>query len=95
MCRISFDLYGAALARADEDAVSRATTRIDPATVTNIIAMAAPAGGHGAPICWYWRTDADGVATLGPTSRPSAQWTRPGATPVAEPGVPDVTAAGR
>jgi predicted dithiol-disulfide oxidoreductase (DUF899 family) len=49
--------------------------------------------GHGS--CWYWGTDADGVATLGPTSRPSAQWTRPGATPVAEPGVPDVTAAGR
>jgi hypothetical protein len=31
--------------------------------------------------CWYWRTDADGVATWGPTSRPAAQWTRPGATP--------------
>jgi predicted dithiol-disulfide oxidoreductase (DUF899 family) len=39
-------------------------------------------GGHGAPICWYWRTDADGVATWGPTSRPTPQWTRPGATPV-------------
>jgi predicted dithiol-disulfide oxidoreductase (DUF899 family) len=32
--------------------------------------------------CWYWRTDADGKATWGPTSRPTAQWTRPGATPV-------------
>jgi predicted dithiol-disulfide oxidoreductase (DUF899 family) len=41
-----------------------------------------PAGGHGAPICWYWRTDADGVATWGPTSRPTPQWTRPGATSV-------------
>ena len=41
-----------------------------------------PAGGHGAPICWYWRTDADGVATWGPTGRPTPQWTRPGATPV-------------
>ena len=41
-----------------------------------------PVGGHGAPICWYWRTDADGVATWGPTSRPVPQWTRPGATPV-------------
>ena len=20
-----------------------------------------PVGGHGAPICWYWRSDADGV----------------------------------
>lgn len=41
-----------------------------------------PAGGHGAPICWYWRTDADGTATWGPTSRPTPQWTRPGATPM-------------
>ena len=39
-------------------------------------------GGHGAPICWYWRADADGNATWGPTSRPVPQWTRPGATPV-------------
>ena len=36
----------------------------------------------GAPICWYWRSDADGNATWGPTSRPVPQWTRPGATPV-------------
>jgi predicted dithiol-disulfide oxidoreductase (DUF899 family) len=41
-----------------------------------------PVGGHGAPICWYWRSDADGHATWGPTSRPVPQWTRPGATPV-------------
>ncbi len=41
----------------------------------------APIGGHGAPICWYWRTDAEGVATWGPTGRPAPQWTRPGATP--------------
>jgi predicted dithiol-disulfide oxidoreductase (DUF899 family) len=41
-----------------------------------------PVGGHGAPICWYWRSDANGVANWGPTSRPAAQWTRPGATPV-------------
>jgi predicted dithiol-disulfide oxidoreductase (DUF899 family) len=32
--------------------------------------------------CWYWRSDADGSATWGPTSRPVPQWTRPGATPV-------------
>jgi len=31
--------------------------------------------------CWYWRTDADGNSTWGPTSRPVPQWTRPGATP--------------
>jgi predicted dithiol-disulfide oxidoreductase (DUF899 family) len=41
-----------------------------------------PVGGHGAPTCWYWRTDAAGNATWGPTSRPVPQWTRPGATPV-------------
>ncbi|MER5478688.1 DUF899 family protein [Streptomyces sp. NPDC002734] len=32
--------------------------------------------------CWYWRTDEQGSATWGPTSRPVPQWTRPGATPV-------------
>jgi predicted dithiol-disulfide oxidoreductase (DUF899 family) len=31
--------------------------------------------------CWYWRADADGNATWGPTGRPVPQWTRPGATP--------------
>jgi hypothetical protein len=41
-----------------------------------------PVGGQGSPICWYWRSDADGVATWGPTSRPVPQWTRPAATPV-------------
>jgi hypothetical protein len=40
-----------------------------------------PVGGHGSPICWYWRSDANGVATWGPTSRPVPQWTRPAATP--------------
>jgi predicted dithiol-disulfide oxidoreductase (DUF899 family) len=39
-----------------------------------------PSGGRQA--CWYWRSDADGVATWGPTSRPVPQWTRRGATPV-------------
>lgn len=39
-----------------------------------------PARGRQA--CWYWRSDADGVATWGPASRPVPQWTRPGATPV-------------
>jgi Bacterial protein of unknown function (DUF899) len=32
--------------------------------------------------CWYWRSDEDGNAIWGPTSRPVPQWTRPGATPV-------------
>ena len=40
---------------------------------------ARPASGDP---CWYWRLDADGVASWGPTSRPAPQWTRPGATPV-------------
>jgi predicted dithiol-disulfide oxidoreductase (DUF899 family) len=37
---------------------------------------------EGSQACWYWRSDADGVAEWGPTSRPVPQWTRPGATPV-------------
>ncbi|WP_344790030.1 DUF899 family protein [Gryllotalpicola daejeonensis] len=31
--------------------------------------------------CWYWRTDADGKPGW-ETTRPTPQWTRPGATPV-------------
>jgi predicted dithiol-disulfide oxidoreductase (DUF899 family) len=31
--------------------------------------------------CWYWRTDASGASTWGPTGRPAPQWTRPGAEP--------------
>ncbi len=38
-----------------------------------------PEGEHA---CWYWRSDADGNWTWGPTSRPVPQWTRPGAGPV-------------
>ncbi len=34
------------------------------------------------PAGWYWRSDADGVAVWGPTSRPVPQWTRPRAGPV-------------
>lgn len=36
----------------------------------------------GRDACWYWRSDADGAPTWGPTSRPVPQWTRPGATAV-------------
>jgi hypothetical protein len=50
--------------------------------------VGSPVGGHGSPICWYWRSDADGVAGWGATSRPVPQWTRPGATPVATLGRP-------
>ena len=30
--------------------------------------------------CWYWRSDAEGRAGWGPTTRPVPQWTRPGVT---------------
>ena len=40
-------LYGNAFARADESAVRRATTPIDPPTVTNLICMAAPNPSRG------------------------------------------------
>ncbi len=40
-------LYGNAFASADPDAVRQATTRIDPPTVTNLVAIAAIAGGSG------------------------------------------------
>jgi hypothetical protein len=40
-------LYGRAFAGATADAVREATTRIDPPTVSNIIAIVAPYGGHG------------------------------------------------
>ncbi|NTW41731.1 MAG: DUF899 domain-containing protein, partial [Cellulomonadaceae bacterium] len=38
--------------------------------------VGSPVGGHGVQTCWYWRSDADGVAVWGPTSRPVPQWTR-------------------
>ena len=40
-------LYGNAFARASQDAVRRATVLIDPPTVTNLVAIAAPSGGYG------------------------------------------------
>jgi hypothetical protein len=40
-------LYGMAFARATADGIREAMTRIDPPTVSNIIAMAAPYGGRG------------------------------------------------
>ena len=40
-------LYGMAFANADADAVREATTRIDPPTISNILAMVAPYGGRG------------------------------------------------
>lgn len=56
-CRVATDrdaaagrprgLYGNEFAAATEEAVRRATTPIDPPTITNLIAMAAPSGGQG------------------------------------------------
>lgn len=40
-------LYGNAFARADLETVRRATTRVDPPTLTNLIAMAAPRPSYG------------------------------------------------
>lgn len=40
-------LYGPAFARGSADAVRRATTRLEPPTVTNLIAIAAPRPGSG------------------------------------------------
>jgi len=40
-------LYGNAFARARPDVIQRATTKLDPPTTSNIIAIEAPAGGRG------------------------------------------------
>ena len=40
-------LYGNAFARADPETIRAATTRIDPPTISNLIAMSAPQGGYG------------------------------------------------
>jgi hypothetical protein len=47
-CRIATrGLYGNAFGRASEETVKRATTALSPPTVTNVLAIAAPSGGHG------------------------------------------------
>jgi len=40
-------LYGNAFARADPEVVRKATSRIDPPTISNLVAMSAPPGGSG------------------------------------------------
>ena len=40
-------LYGNEFGRAPAEVVRRATKRIEPATTTNLIAIAAPSGGYG------------------------------------------------
>jgi hypothetical protein len=44
-------LYGQAFARATAEAVRQATTRVDPPTISNIVAIAAPYGGRGRYQC--------------------------------------------
>lgn len=41
---------------------------------------------------WFWRSDAEGNAVTGPTSRPVPQWTRPEATPVSSQGEQETSA---
>ena len=43
-----YGLYGMAFGAASPEAVRRATTAIEPPTITHLIAMAAPSGGSGA-----------------------------------------------
>lgn len=50
-------LYGNAFARASREAVRRATVRIEPPTVTNVLAMAAPGSGSGS----YTRGQVEGI----------------------------------
>ena len=38
----------------------------NPAGWPDVPNVGAPVGGHGEPICWYWRGDADGAVDLGP-----------------------------
>ncbi len=44
-----------------------------------------PVGGHGSPICWYWRSDADGVATWGPDQPARAAMDPPRRNPRGDP----------
>ena len=57
-------LYGNRFARASVDAVRAATVRIDPPTLTNIVAMAAPVGGRGA----YTTAQIDWILTAAHTA---------------------------
>jgi hypothetical protein len=62
-------LYGNRFARAPADAIVRATTVLDPPTITNLIAIAAPAGGRGA----YERADIEYVLTTAYTAFAAAR----------------------
>ena len=57
-------LYGNGFAKADAETIRRATRVIDPPTVTNLIAIAAPSGGHGV----YSAADVDGILSTAYTA---------------------------
>ena len=56
-------LYGNRFAAGDESAVRRAATPVDPPTITNLIAIAAPAYGHGE----YTADDVESILTTAHT----------------------------
>ncbi|WP_437987531.1 hypothetical protein [Sorangium sp. So ce117] len=59
-----YGLYGNRFARASPDVVRKATTRIDPPTITNLIAMEAPPGGNGR----YTRAQIEEITTTATTA---------------------------
>jgi hypothetical protein len=63
-------LYGGQFSQASEATVRRATTAIDPATTTNLIAIAAPGGGYGK----YSRDEIDDVLVTAYTAFQAARW---------------------
>jgi hypothetical protein len=73
-------LYGNRFATAPADAVRKAARRIDPPTFSNIIAMAAPAGGFGA----YMPQQIDGIFLTAHTAFAAAvhESTQGGANPL-------------
>ncbi len=64
-----YGLYGTRFSAASIDVVERATRRIDPPTISNIIAMAAPACGTGE----YSETDIDYVLATAVTAFSAAR----------------------
>ena len=63
-------LYGNAFARASVSEVTAATNLISPPTISNILAMAAPAGGHG----YYNHDEISQIVTGACTGYLAARW---------------------
>lgn len=68
-------LYGKAFAGASAEALRRAVTRLEPPTITNLIAMAAPAYGRGS----YQAREVDFILTTAYTGFRAAVLESPGA----------------